>query len=378
MKIGLLKEPGDDRRVALLPSNVRSLIDLKVSFAVEEGAGQGAFFSDAQYKETGAEVLSASDIFKQADVIIRINAFTKDEIAQLEGRKILLSMMNPFMNKEAVTEAAAKEVTAISLDMIPRTTRAQSMDVLSSMATAAGYKAVLEAANHLPSFFPMFMSAAGTIKPAKILILGAGVAGLQAIATARKLGAVVEAFDVRSAVKEEVESLGGKFIEVEGAQESADAGGYAVEQTEEYKEKQRQLIHDHSVKSDVVITTAQIPGKEAPKLLKKETVEAMKKGAVVIDLAASTGGNCELTHNNEKYEHNGVLIVGNSNYPSEIPSDSSKMFGNNLLNFLRLIIDEEGEAKLDFKDDIVEGATITHGGKIMNDKLKEIVEHVRS
>jgi NAD(P) transhydrogenase subunit alpha len=248
------------------------------------------------------------------------------------------------------------------------------MDILSSQATVAGYKAVLAAATELPHFFPFFMTAAGTIRPAKVLILGAGVAGLQAIATTRKLGGVVEVFDVRSAVKEEVKSLGGKFIEVEGAKEDLDAGGYAVEQTEEFKEKQRQLIHDHSVKSNVIICTAQIPGKKAPVLLTRKTVEGMKKGSVIIDLAASTGGNCELTKNNETIVHNGVKIVGNSNFPSEIPYDSSKMFGQNILNFLKLIINEEGGINLNFEDEIVKGTCITHDKEIVNERVKESIK----
>jgi NAD(P) transhydrogenase subunit alpha len=216
----------------------------------------------------------------------------------------------------------------------------------------------------------MFMTAAGSITPAKVLILGAGVAGLQAISTARRLGGVVEAFDTRSAVKEEVQSLGAKFVEVEGARDEASAGGYAVEQTEEFKQKQRQVIHDHAVKSDVIITTAQIPGRKAPILITKETVSAMKNGSVIIDLAASTGGNCELTKNNETVVSNGVKIIGNSNLPSTIPSDASKMFGKNVLNFLKLILNE-GKINLNFEDDLVKGTCITHNKEIVNQKLKE-------
>jgi len=373
MTIGLLKEQGGDKRVALLPENTRSLIDLQFSVIVEEGAGKGAFFDDDQYKEAGASILSRSEIVEQSDVLIQINPFTTDDVKDLKEKQMLFSMINPFMNKDFMQAAQAKGLTVFSLDRIPRITRAQSMDVLSSMATTAGYKAVLEAANHLPRFFPMFMSAAGTIKPAKVLVIGAGVAGLQAIATARRLGGVVEAFDVRSAVKEEVESLGGKFIEVEGAEERADAGGYAVEQSEDYKQRQQQLIQDQAKKADVVITTAQIPGKEAPKLLLKETVEEMKTGSVIIDLAASSGGNCELTKNDEKYQHNGVTIIGNSNYPSELPSDASKMFGNNLINLLKLLADKNGEIHVNFDDEIIQGTCIIHEGNIADEKLKEFV-----
>ena len=244
------------------------------------------------------------------------------------------------------------------------------MDILSSMATVAGYKAVLAAANHLPTFFPMFMTAAGTIRPSKVLILGAGVAGLQAIATARKLGAVVEAFDVRSSVKEEVQSLGGKFIEVEGSKDDSNAGGYAVEQTEEYKQKQQQLIQDLAKKANVVITTAQIPGRKAPLLITKNTVENMIPGSVIIDLAASTGGNCELTKNNEIIEVNHIKIIGNSNFPSEIPSDASKMYGNNIINFMKLIIDDNGGLNLNLDDEIVAGTCITHNKEIISERVK--------
>jgi NAD(P) transhydrogenase subunit alpha len=374
MKIGLLKEKGGDNRVALLPENVQSLKKLQLDVAVEESAGKGAFFSDDEYKDAGAEILSSSEIMKQSDLLVRINPFSAEETSEVNSNQILVSLVNPFLNKEFVKSARDKQLTIFGLDKIPRITRAQSMDVLSSMATTAGYKAVLEAANLLPRFFPMFMSAAGTIKPAKVLVLGAGVAGLQAIATSRRLGAVVEAFDVRSAVKEEVESLGGKFVEVEGAEEREDAGGYAVEQTEEYKKKQEKLVQDHAQKADVIITTAQIPGKEAPKLIKKETVEKMKPGSVIIDLAASSGGNCELTKNNEKYHHKEVMIVGNSNYPSELPSDASKMFGNNLINFFKLIVDESGNLNLDFEDEIVRETCITHQGEIRDEKIKEIIQ----
>jgi NAD(P) transhydrogenase subunit alpha len=371
MKIGILKEIEGDRRVALLPENVSKLQQLKTEVLFETGAGSSAHFCDQEYIDAGAEVKSGEEVRKQSDLLIRIHPFTRDEISQLSEGKVLLSLINPLHNKELIESAAGQGLTTISLDMIPRTTRAQSMDVLSSMATTAGYKAVLDAANHLPSFFPMFMTAAGTIKPAKILILGAGVAGLQAIATARKLGGVVEAFDVRSNVKEEVESLGGRFIEVAGSKEAEESGGYAVEQTEDYKRKQQELVHEHAVKSDVIITTAQIPGKKAPILLKKETVGQMRHGAVIIDLAASSGGNCELTKNNEEVVHNGVTIIGNSNYPSELPADASKMFGNNLVNFLKLIIDQEGNLNLNFDDDIVSNATITYNNEIIHEKLKE-------
>jgi NAD(P) transhydrogenase subunit alpha len=239
------------------------------------------------------------------------------------------------------------------------------------MATVSGYRAVLDAASRLPRFFPMFMSAAGTIKPAMMLILGAGVAGLQAVATARRLGAVVEVFDVRSAVKEEVLSLGGKFVEVEGAREDSAAGGYAIDQTEEFLQKQRELIHQRALRSDVVICTAMIPGKKAPILIYKSTVEAMKGGSVIIDLAASTGGNCELTKNREEIDHKGITIIGKSDYPVTMPVDASYMTSNNFMSFLRLILDEKGNQHFDWNDEIIKGSCLTHDGALVNEKLKQ-------
>jgi NAD(P) transhydrogenase subunit alpha len=248
------------------------------------------------------------------------------------------------------------------------------MDVLSSMASVSGYRAVLDAARMLPKFFPMFMTAAGTIKPARLLVLGAGVAGLQAVATARKLGAIVEVFDVRSAVKEEVMSLGGKFIEVEGATEDKDAGRYAVEQTEDFKKRQAQMIQEHAIKADVIICTAQIPGRKAPVLIKEDSVARMKPGSVIVDLAASSGGNCEVTKNGEVSSYKGVVIVGESNYPSTMPSDSSKMYGTNLINFLKLLINEDGTLNLNFEDDIIKGTCLTYNGELLNERVKSILK----
>jgi NAD(P) transhydrogenase subunit alpha len=247
------------------------------------------------------------------------------------------------------------------------------MDILSSMATVAGYKAVLEAASILPRFFPMFMSAAGTIKPARVLILGAGVAGLQAIAVARKLGAVVEVFDVRSAVREEVRSLGGKFIEVEGAKEDAAAGGYAVEQSEEFKRKQQELIQQRAIAADVVITTAQIPGKKAPVLILKETVNSMKPGSVIVDLAASSGGNCELTSGGKNIVVNGVNIIGKTDYPSDMPTDASKMFGSNVISLLKIMVDGEGSLILNMDDDIIRGTIAVHHKEYVGQRVRQLL-----
>lgn len=373
MIIGILKEASPERRVSMLPEGVAQLIKLKAEVIVETTAGETAFASDESYRAVGASICSHAELLDKAQVLLCIHAPQKNIIDPMKMGQVLIGGLNPVINKQTIEQLAQKGVSSFSLDFIPRTTRAQAMDILSSMATVAGYKAVLDAALNLPRFFPMFMSAAGTIKPATVLILGAGVAGLQAVASARKLGAVVEVFDVRTAVKEEVKSLGGKFIEVEGARDEKGAGGYAVEQTEEFKAKQRQLIHEHAKNADVVICTAQIPGKKAPVLLTRETVESMRPGSVVVDLAASTGGNCELTQNDQVIVHQQVKIIGNSGYPSLMPSDASKMFGNNIINFMKLIINKEGELNLDFSDELVKGTCITHQGKIDNERYQSLI-----
>jgi proton-translocating NAD(P)+ transhydrogenase subunit alpha len=366
MTIGVLKEGDNENRVVLLPEHVASLMKKDFQVQVEKGAGLSAFASDEQYTEAGATIRSRAEILKDADMLFSIHPFAET----IQKGKILISILGPLSNKPVVEKLAKEGVTSYSLDMIPRSTRAQSVDVLSSMATVAGYKAVLVAAGAVPKFFPMFMSASGTIKPSRVLILGAGVAGLQALATARKLGAVVQVFDVRAAVKEEVLSLGGKFVEVEGAKDEASAGGYAVEQSEEYKAKQAELIQQHAIQANVVITTAQIPGREAPVLITKKTVGEMSPGSVIIDLAASTGGNCELTENDKTIISGGVSIIGNSNFASTTPSDASKMLGNNYLNFLNMMIDDEGKVNLDVEDEIVQLTCITRDGAIVNERLK--------
>ncbi len=373
MKIGVLRETNGENRVAFVPDTVLSLVKKKVNILVEENAGKNAFASDKEYEEVGAKIASRAKVIDESDLLVKVNPMDINEVGKLKDGQVLISIMNPYFNIELIKVFKDKGITTFGMDVVPRTTRAQAMDVLSSMATVAGYKAVLDAAGRLSKFFPMFMTAAGTIRPAKMLILGAGVAGLQAVATARKLGAVVEVFDVRSAVKEEVMSLGAKFVEVEGAVDEASAGGYAVEQTEEFKKRQAQAIHDHALASHVVISTAQIPGRKAPLLIHKATVEEMNPGTVIIDLAASTGGNCELTKDGDVVEHNGVIIVGNSNYPSEMPTDASRMFGNNISNFLALIIDEEGNLNLDFEDELVKGTCITHNKEIVNERIKELI-----
>ncbi len=373
MTAGILKESGAEKRVALLPGEVAVLKKLSVSVIVESGAGEKAFASDAAYQAAGAAVADRKKIISDSAILLSINPPLQEDISVFREGQVICSILNPAQNCYWLERARLRGLTVLALDLVPRITRAQSMDVLSSMATVAGYKAVLAAASSLPRFFPMFMSAAGTIKPAKMLILGAGVAGLQAIAIARKLGAVVEVFDVRSAVKEEVKSLGGKFIEVEGAKEDIAAGGYAVEQTEEFKKKQQELIQSRAVVSDVIIATAQIPGKKAPILISKETVMAMRPGSVIVDLASSSGGNCELTENDKTISINGVTIIGNSNFPSDMSTDASRMFGSNTINLLKILIDKEGNLVLNMEDEIINGTTAVHKKEYISQRVRQIL-----
>lgn len=369
MKVGILKEPGKETRVSLLPEHLATLQKWNVEVWVETGAGVNAFAIDEKYKDAGATVAQRSEVLMQADVLLSIHQPSSAEISAHPG-KCWLGMYYPLWNADALAQWNGNNQTVFSLDMLPRTTRAQSMDVLSSQANMAGYKAVLLAASMYSRYFPMFMTAAGSIAPAKVLILGAGVAGLQAIATAKRLGAVVEVFDTRPAVKEEVMSLGAKFIEVEGAADASTAGGYAVEQSEEFKAKQQQRIAESIAKSDIVITTAQIPGKKAPLLITESMVKSMRNGSVIIDLAASTGGNTPYTRNNETVNESGVTIVGNSSLSATMPSDASKLYGKNVLNFLQLLISSDGNMKVNMEDDLVKGTCIIQNGSIVHDKLK--------
>ncbi len=372
MTVGILKEPQGENRVSLLPEQAETLIKKNITVVVESGAGNNAYADDAAYKSRNASVVSRQEALN-SDIVLSLSPLSADDVTKLKSDAIVIGVFQPLFKFNEMKDWSAKGVTTFSMDMIPRTTRAQSMDVLSSQANIAGYKAVLLAAYSYPRYFPMFMTAAGSIPPAKVLILGAGVAGLQAIATAKRLGAVVEVFDTRPAVKEEVQSLGAKFVEVEGAADASKAGGYAVEQTEEYKQKQQQKIHDSIAKADVVITTAQIPGKKAPILITEAMMDAMKSGSIIIDLASATGGNTPFTKNNETVVRKGVSIIGNSNLPSLMPFDASKMYGKNVLNFMQLILTKEGGINLNFEDDIVQGCCITHNGNIVNDRVKSLL-----
>lgn len=370
MTVSVLKEPSVEARVSLLPEAVAALTKKGIAVNVEPGAGERAFASDADYQKAGATI--TTDVYN-SDILLAIHPL--QTAVATPNAKVLIGVYGVLYNPSQVQQWAQQGLTVFSMEMLPRTTRAQSMDVLSSQANIAGYKAVVQAAALYPRYFPMFMTAAGSIAPAKVLILGAGVAGLQAIATAKRLGAVVEVFDTRPAVKEEVQSLGAKFIEVDGAADASKAGGYAVEQTEDYKQKQQQKIKDSLAKADIVITTAQIPGKPAPVLVTEDMLDGMRSGSVVMDLAAATGGNTPFTKNNETVVRNGVSIVGAGNLQATAPSDASKLYGKNILNFLGLITTKEGGINLNWDDDLVKGTCVAHGGAVTNERLAQALSN---
>jgi len=370
MIIGVLKEMAPETRVSLVPEVVAALVKMSVTIWVEKGAGGTSFFGDKAYTDAGAALKDAQDIRSGADIILTIQA---SNVGTVKAGAVIIGIYQPLFNAGQMSQWAGRGITVFSMDTIPRTTRAQSMDVLSSQANIAGYKAVLLAASSYCRYFPMFMTAAGSIPPAKVLILGAGVAGLQAIATARRLGAVVEVFDTRPAVKEEVMSLGAKFVEVEGAADASKAGGYAVEQSADFQNKQRDKIHEHAKKSDIIITTAQIPGRKAPILITKAMIEDMRPGSVIIDIASVTGGNTDLTENDKTVMHNGVAIIGNSALAATTPSDASKLYSKNVLNFAKLIINKEGGLNLNFEDDIVKGTCISYDGKVVNERVSALI-----
>lgn len=341
----------------IVPPNVTKLSSLFDEIWIESGIGQSAFYQDEHYE--GALVKSRSDIISQADVIIhKSDKIDTEDLSNAKPDAIVIGQFAPYNDPSITTKFEDLNLSAFSLDMIPRTTLAQSMDVLSSMASIAGYQAVLSALAVLPRYAPMMITAAGSIKPSKVLVLGAGVAGLQAIATARRNGAMVEAFDTRTAVKEEVQSLGAKFVEVEGARDDKDAGGYAVEQTEEYRKRQGELIQEKAISADVVITTAQLRGRPAPVLIKEETVKSMKAGAVIVDLASSTGGNCALSKDGATITAHDVTIIGDSELQALMPQDASTLYGNNIVNFLKHIV-REGSIDISSEDEILSKSLIS-------------------
>lgn len=366
MKIGIINEKSDNR-VAIVPDLAKRLIDEGNEIIAENGCGASALFSDKQYTEAGVKLANRQEVLKSAELICTIVPLEADELKQLSPETVVISSFQPYNSLDKTKEIASHNLTAFSMDMIPRITLAQAMDVLSSMASIAGYKAVLMAANYLPKYFPMLTTAAGSIPPAKVLIMGAGVAGLQAIATAKRLGSVVQAFDTRAASKEEVQSLGAKFVEVEGAVDDKAAGGYAVEQTEEYKQKQREKIFEEAVKADVIITTAQLRGKAAPILITKDMVEQMKAGSVIVDIASSTGGNCELTEDNKIVVKHGVTIIGNSELAADVPNHASQLFSKNVHNFLKTFL-KEGKVEIDMENEILKSSCIASKGEVLYGK----------
>ncbi|MDH5590064.1 MAG: Re/Si-specific NAD(P)(+) transhydrogenase subunit alpha [Gemmatimonadota bacterium] len=375
MKVAVLKEsrPGE-RRVALVPQGVQALVKAGLTVAVESGAGLSAGVSDDDYRNSGAEVtVSAAEALAGAGMILRVNAPSlsePDEVAPIPPGAFLFSPLSPLTSPDLVKRLADGRITSIALDLVPRITRAQSMDILSSQATVAGYSSVLLAAGHLPKFLPMFTTAAGTIRPAKALVLGAGVAGLQAIATLRRLGAVVEAFDVRPAVKEQVQSLGATFLEAEHDVSAEGEGGYAKELSEEQHKRELELIGGAVTHSDIVITTAQIPGRKAPVLITEEMVRSMQPGSVIVDLASETGGNCEVTRMGETVESHGVTVIGPVNLPANVPVHASQMLSKNVTTLLMELVDD-GNVVLDLENDVIGPSCVTHDGKVVNERTRE-------
>lgn len=375
MKIAVAKEVEmGERRVALIPDTVARLVKQGHEVLVEAGAGVGAEFSDTDYLAAGAIVSDDRGwLWYEADLLAKVNPPQEWEVNLLREGAALISFLNPLGNPIVAERLADRRITAFSLEMIPRTSRAQSMDALSSQAGIAGYKAVLIAAAALPKFFPMLTTAAGTIAPAKVFVMGAGVAGLQAIATARRLGAVVEAFDIRPAVKEEVQSLGAKFVDVSLDEDTVAAGGYAKELSEAAKERSRQIVTQHVKAADVIITTAQVPGRKAPLLVTEEMVAQMKPGSVIVDLAADQGGNCACTEAGKDIVAHGVTIIGPINLPATLPVHASQMFAKNVLTLVQYLV-KDGALQLNFADDIIDSACVTHEGEIRNDRVRQALE----
>jgi len=372
MIIGIPKESlTGETRVAILPAEVKKLSSDFLKFKIESGAGNGSFIADEIYSESGAEIVS--DVYSDSDLIIRINPPTKEELSKLNEGTSLISLLTPFINHALIKKLAANNISSYCLELIPRSTYAQSMDVLSSQATVGGYRSILNAASHMGKFFPMLMTPAGTIKPATILVIGAGVAGLQAIATAGRLGAKVEAFDVRPAAREQVESLGAKFLYMDLDDSAETDSGYAVEMNDEFIRKEMELLHDAAKRVDAIITTALIFGRPAPILIKDYMVNDMHPGSVIIDLAAENGGNCELTQPGEIIQHNGVTIDGRLNLPAQVPVHASQMLSKNISKLLTDII-KDSKLSFDLENEIIKGCLVTHEGNITHEMTKNIIE----
>ena len=372
MIIGIPKESlAGETRVAILPAEIKKLSSDLLKFKIESGAGNGSFIADENYAESGAEIVS--DVYSDSDLIIRINPPTEEELSKLNNGTCLISLLAPFTNHALVNQLAEKNISSYCLELIPRSTYAQSMDVLSSQATVGGYRAVLNAASHLSKFFPMLMTPAGTIKPSTVLVIGAGVAGLQAIATAKRLGAKVEAFDVRPVAREQVESLGAKFLYMDLDDSAETDSGYAVEMNEEFIRKEMELLHDAAKRVDAIITTALILGRPAPILIKDYMVNDMQPGSCIIDMAAENGGNCELTKPGEIIHHNGVTIDGTLNLPAQVPYHASQMLSKNISKLLTEVI-EDGKIKFDLENDIIKGCLVTHEKNIIHEMTKNIIK----
>ena len=371
MKIVVLRETQEgEARVALMPESVKKLVAQGASVLVESRAGLNAARTDDEYREAGAEVSSDREaLLSDADVLAVVNRPAANDFARLKKDAVVIGFLRPLDEPAALLPAVDRSITTFSVELIPRITRAQAMDALSSMATVAGYKAVLIGAAHIPRMFPLLMTAAGTVPPARVLVLGAGVAGLQAIATARRLGAVVEGYDVRAAAGEQVKSLGATFLEVDlGGIKTEDAGGYAVELSDEAMNRGRALIAEHAKSADVIITTAQVPGRRAPLLITKEAVDGMKRGSIIIDLAGSTGGNCALSQADVTVEREGVTIVAPTNLPATVPVHASQLYSRNITSFLSLL-KKDGQLQIDMKDDVVGPSCVTHNGEVVNQRV---------
>jgi len=371
MNIAVLRETeAGEARVALMPDSVQKLVALKASVSIESGAGLGAARTDDDYRNAGATVIDDRNaLLGSADILVVVNRPSPEDFNRLKKSAVVLGFLRPLDEPAELAPALARGLTTFAMELVPRITRAQAMDALSSMATVAGYKAVLLGANQIPRMFPLLMTAAGTVPPARVLILGAGVAGLQAIATARRLGAVVEAYDVRAAAGEQVRSLGATFLEVDlGGLQTEDKGGYAVELSEEALKRGRDLIAEHAKTADVIITTAQVPGRRAPVLMEEPAVDAMKRGSIIVDLAGATGGNVSVSKADEVVERDGVVIMAPTNLPGTVPVHASQLYSRNVTSFLNLLI-KDGELHLDMDDNIVGPSCVTHEGKWVNERV---------
>lgn len=371
MKIVVLRETQEgEARVALMPESVKKLVALGAKVQVESGAGLSAARTDDEYREAGAEISSDREaMLAETDVLAAVNRPSANDLARLKKGAVVIGFLRPLDEPAELLPAVDRGITTFSVELIPRITRAQAMDALSSMATVAGYKAVLIGAAHIPRMFPLLMTAAGTVPPARVLVLGAGVAGLQAIATARRLGAVVEGYDVRAAAGEQVKSLGATFLEVDlGGIKTEDAGGYAVELSDEAMNRGRALIAEHAKTADVIITTAQVPGRRAPLLITEEAVNGMKRGSIIIDLAGATGGNCALTQADVVVERDGVTIMAPTNLTATVPVHASQLYSRNVTSFLSLLI-KDGQLQIDMTDDVIGPSCVTHNGEVVNQRV---------